>query len=87
MEKNLLEEYPDILDISQMCKLLNISRKLAYKILKEGDIPYRRLGRNYRISKKAITDYFDENKGFQGDRHDIIEQIDIMPVDRERRLN
>ncbi len=59
MEKTRFDEYPDILDISQMCQLLNISRKLAYKVLKKGDISYRRLGRNYRISKKSIEKYFE----------------------------
>ena len=58
MERKHYEDYPDILDVTQMCSLLNLGKKLAYRILKEGGIPYRRLGRNYRISKKHLEELF-----------------------------
>lgn len=57
----MLEKYPDVIDITDLCKILRISRRLAYRLMKEGRIPYRKLGREYRISKKALMNYLEGN--------------------------
>lgn len=57
----MLENYHDVLNIKDMCTALKIGRKTAYRLLQEGKIPYRRIGRNYKISKQAIVSYLEEN--------------------------
>lgn len=57
----MLENYHDVLNIKDMCTALRIGRKTAYRLLHEGKIPYRRIGRNYKISKQAIVSYLEEN--------------------------
>ena len=52
-----LKNYPDILNISDMCAILNISEKTAYKLLKEGKITSMKVGRTYRIPKVHILAY------------------------------
>ena len=53
----MLENYQDVLDIKDMCKVLRIGRKTAYKLLQNGQIPYRKIGRNYKIRKDALITY------------------------------
>lgn len=57
----MLENYHDVLNIKDMCTALRIGRKTAYRLLQEGKIPYRRIGRNYKISKQAVVSYLEEN--------------------------
>lgn len=69
MSENLKENYslmftnyPDIVDISQMRKMLgNIGITLAYKLLKERRIKSIKIGREYRIPKSCIIEYLLNN--------------------------
>ena len=56
----MLEQYPDILSIKEFCRILQISRKTAYRLLQENSgIRYRRIGRSYRISKESLIRYMN----------------------------
>ncbi len=57
----MLENYHDVLDVKDVCNALRIGRKTAYRLLHEGKIPYRRIGRNYKIRKDAIISYLEQN--------------------------
>lgn len=50
-------EYPDVMDIGQMCEALGVSTKTGYKLLKDGKIEYLKIGRAYRIPKAHILRY------------------------------
>ena len=39
----MLKEYPDVMDIEQMCEALGISTKTGYKLLKDGKIEYLKI--------------------------------------------
>lgn len=50
--------YPDIVDITQMRKMLGgIGVTLAYKLLKQRKIKSLKIGREYRIPKSCILQY------------------------------
>ncbi len=50
--------YPDIVDITQMRKMLGgIGVTLAYKLLKQRKIKSLKIGREYRIPKSCIIQY------------------------------
>lgn len=54
----LLKNYPEIMNIDQMCKALGgISTRTGYKLLKEGKIKSIKVGREYRIVKTYVTDF------------------------------
>lgn len=53
----MLKEYPDVLDINQMCDILGVSTKTGYKILKAGTINSLKIGRTYRIPKVHIISF------------------------------
>lgn len=57
----MLENYPDVLEVKDICSILRIGRKTAYQLLQSGSIPYRRIGRNYKIRKDAVIHYLQEN--------------------------
>ena len=58
----LFTNYPDIVDISQMRKMLgNIGITLAYKLLKEKRIKSIKIGREYRVPKSCIIEYLLNN--------------------------
>lgn len=54
----MLQEYPDVLNIDDLCKLLAVSKKTAYKLLKDGEIGCIKVGREYRIAKAHLLTYF-----------------------------
>lgn len=70
MSENLKENYsimfttyPDIVDITQMRKMLGgIGVTLAYKLLKQGKIKSLKIGREYRIPKSCIIQYLLDTK-------------------------
>ena len=53
----MLKEYPDILSFEQMCKVLSVSPKTGYKILRDKQILCMKVGREYRIPKAHIFTY------------------------------
>ena len=50
----IFESYPDVLDVSQLCDMLHIGRKSAYKLLHENQLSYRKIGRIYHIPKCSV---------------------------------
>jgi len=53
----LFPTYPDVLDIQQLCEILGISVKTAYKLLRRNEIAHLKVGRAYRIPKCHIIAY------------------------------
>lgn len=57
----IFKEYPDIVGIKELRKMLNIGKNLAYKIISKGEIPSKKIGRDIKIKKSDIIKYI--NKG------------------------
>lgn len=55
--KTVFTEYPDILDVGQMSQLLRVSKKTAYKLLRQGKIDCLKVGREYKIPKANVIGY------------------------------
>ena len=54
----LFVDYPDIVNVEQMCEMLGgISTKRAYQLLKTGSIKSFIVGKRYRIPKINIMEY------------------------------
>ena len=47
----VFKEYPDILDVKQVSKLLGVSTKTVYKLLRNGTLDSLKIGREFRIPK------------------------------------
>ncbi len=59
MNTSIFQEYPDVVSVEQLCKMLRIGRNTAYHLLKSGTIQAIRIGRQYRIPKKQVIHYMD----------------------------
>lgn len=51
------DQYPEIIDVTQMAQLLGIGRNQAYRLINENIIPHRDIGRQHRIAKANIIKY------------------------------
>ena len=53
----MLNDYPDILTVEQLAQILGIGINAAYKLVNDGTIGSRRIGKTIRIPKVCVTDY------------------------------
>ncbi len=54
----MFTQYPDVVNISQLCEMLGgISKKTAYRLIREGKIGAFLIGRAYRIPKANVIDF------------------------------
>ena len=53
----MLEQFPDLLTVKDLQKILSIGRSKAYSILHSGELQYITIGRQIRIPKKYLLDY------------------------------
>lgn len=56
-----LEEYNDVITINDVAQILGVGRLSVTKLIKDGKIPSKKIGRLYRIRKQAVLDYLSEN--------------------------
>jgi len=55
---NAFSEYPDVVGIDEMVEMLgNISKKAAYKLIRDGDIKAFKIGKSYKVPKQHIISY------------------------------
>ena len=55
--KKLFKEYPDVVSINDLMIMLDIGKRTAYKLLRDGNIKSVKAGRQYKIPKQSIIDY------------------------------
>jgi len=56
--KYMFTEYPDMVGVDLLCKMLdNISSRLAYRLIKTGEVRGKRIGREFKIAKVWIIEY------------------------------
>ncbi len=53
----MFAEYPDILTVTDLTKMLNIGRNKAYKLVGDGTIRSIRIGNIHRIPKQCVIEY------------------------------
>ncbi len=54
----MFENFPDIVSIDDVCKMLRISKQSAYMLIRSGELPAKRIGRIYRIRKADVISLF-----------------------------
>ena len=53
----MLQSYNDVLTVDEVCEILHIGKTNAYKLIKEGQVPSIKVGRQIRISKELLKKY------------------------------
>lgn len=56
----MFSDYPDVVSVEQVTEMLHIGQVLAYKLLKDGAIKARKVGRRYIIAKKNVIEFLSE---------------------------
>lgn len=57
----LFKDYPDVIDVKQLSKMLHINVKAAYQLLINKKIDSFKIGRIYRIPKTCVIKFINEN--------------------------
>lgn len=50
----MLRNYPDVMNVKQMCDVLHISTKTGYRMIRRQEIHALKIGRSYRVPKLSI---------------------------------
>ena len=57
--KKIFSNYPDVVSIPDLMKMLNIGRNTAYRLLQNGKLKSIKIGKQYRIPKQFIIEYLE----------------------------
>lgn len=55
LNNNIFCNYPDAMTLAQLAECLNISTKLASRLVHEKKVFAKKVGREYRISKSSVV--------------------------------
>ena len=65
--KKLLRGYPNILTVPEVAEILGCSTKTIYRQIKKNELETFRFGRSLRISKIALSEYFERSAQISDD--------------------
>jgi len=57
-----LDDLPLSIRVSDLIEILDISRSMAYELVRSGEIPSFKVGRHIRIPKDAIQEFFQRQR-------------------------
>lgn len=57
----MLEKYNDVLTVSEVAEILHVSKHLIRSLIKNNNLKGFMIGREYRVSKKELINYIDNN--------------------------
>ena len=55
--RTMFKQYPDVVDVKQVCKMLNLSRTKVYGLIKNGEIKRIPCGRIIKVAKVTVIDF------------------------------
>ncbi|WP_278607939.1 helix-turn-helix domain-containing protein [[Ruminococcus] lactaris] len=55
------DSYNDLITINELCDILSIGKNTAYRLLNDKKIKAFRIGRTWKISRQAVTDFIYHN--------------------------
>ena len=53
----IFKEYPDVLDVKQVSRILNVSTKTVYKLIQDNTLSSLKVGREFRVPKIFLLKY------------------------------
>jgi excisionase family DNA binding protein len=61
MAKKPISEYPPVLDVNDIQKMLGIGRRQAYELVKSGQFHSVKVGKSIKISKEVYLKWLNGN--------------------------
>ena len=59
---NLLDEYPAILNVSNVAEILDVSPNTIRKLIKDKSLQAVKVGKRYKITKNKLLAYLGESE-------------------------
>ena len=59
--------YPDAMTLAQAAEYLNVSTKLVSKLIRDEKFYAKKVGREYRVSKKSLMEYVRGERKINGE--------------------
>ena len=56
----VFSQYGDIVTVGELAKMLKIGRNTAYELVRSGQIPSVKIGRQIRVPKQAVVAYLSQ---------------------------
>ena len=53
----MFREFPDVMSLKEVCKILGVSTKTGYKLIADGQLHALKVGRSYRVPKIYLFTY------------------------------
>lgn len=53
----VFKDYPDVMDVKQVSKILGVSTKTVYKLIRSGSLSALKVGREFRVPKVVLMKY------------------------------
>ena len=53
----MFKDYDDIITVDELCEILKIGKNGAYELLNSGQIKAVRIGRIWKITKRAVEEF------------------------------
>ncbi|HAQ40803.1 MAG TPA: DNA-binding protein [Clostridiales bacterium] len=53
----MFENYPDVLNVTDIQKMLGIGKNTAYRLIKENKIQNIKIGKTYKIPKYCVIEF------------------------------
>lgn len=53
---------PEIMTLEQVAEFLQVSYQTVYKMVREGELRAKKVGRSYRVLRKDVIAYFEKPK-------------------------
>lgn len=58
----MFPNYPDIVTVKQLQVMLGVSRRLAYKLINDGEIQAVKIGSSLKIPKVSVINFVTEER-------------------------
>ena len=58
-DETLFAEYPDVVEVEDLQKMLRLGRNAIYRILKEGKIKTIKIGKRYIVPKRSVIEFLE----------------------------
>lgn len=58
----MFPDYPDIVTVRQLQKMLGISRPLAYDLINSGEVQAVKIGNSFKIPKVSVINYVTDDR-------------------------
>ena len=55
--RTMFREFPDVMSLKEVCKILGVSTKTGYKLIATGQLHALKVGRSYRVPKIYLFTY------------------------------